>query len=116
MPCDTYNSYLMADPNWQDQEEFQPNVACSFYLPPVEQCQWQLFLVKGFDPIECGDICQCGCEDSVHLEEVAIGGLEHTFCDLDRWCEDTRGPDNVQELLVSFRTGTTSGHAIHSQL
>ena len=107
------NSYLMTDPNWEDMEDFQPNVACAYYLPPVEGCSWVLELLKPLDPIVCGNNCECDCEDNVSFEEVdnQTGSPDKkTYCDftpmdmmggnsMAGWCGNSIGPDNVQGTL-----------------
>ena len=112
--CDNYNSYLMTDPNWQDLEPFQPNVACAFYLPPLEGCRWELWLVKYLDPIVCGDNCECDCEDNVYFEEAgSLSPLQRTYCDFgpvgstSGWCASNSGPHNVDGTLP-FSTSKNS--------
>ena len=109
--CNNFNSYLMADPNWQGIQTFQPNVACANYLPPEEGCCWQLQLVKKLDPIVCGDSCQCDCEDHVHFEVDGAPG-NAKYCDFDApplagWCGSTTGPHNVLATLP-FHAGENS--------
>ena len=101
-------SFVMTDWNWLDLEPFQPNVACAYYLPPVEGCCWDVWLLKDFDPIVCGDNCQCDCEDNVHFEEGELS--TKTYCDSDGgaphagWCWPPVGPHNVHGT-VPFFTG-----------
>ena len=114
--CNNFNSYLMTDPNWQDIQPFQPNVACANYLPPVPGCCWQLYLVKKLDPIVCGDSCQCDCEDHVHFEEMGAFPDNAKYCDFAPdppatppvgWCGSNTGPHNVLGTLP-FRAGENS--------
>ena len=102
-------SFVMTDWNWLDLEPFQPNVACAYYLPPVVGCCWDVWFVnKDFDPIVCGDNCQCDCEDNVHFEEG--GSITKTYCDSDGgaphagWCWPPVGPHNVHGT-ERFSTG-----------
>lgn len=106
--------FLMSDPNWMDQQSFQPNVACAFYLPPVPGCCWQLYLVKQLDPIVNKDPCQCDCEDNVIIQED--GGQSQTVCNLvpqggavtEGWCGHSLGPHNVQGLQPFFSSKNSS--------
>ena len=100
----TGETYLMSDPNWMVPviptvpPQFVENVASAFSLPSVDGCRWELWLVKCFDPIVCGDRCCCDCEDHVHFEEVAGQAVisQKKYCDdCDEWCDNTIGPDNV---------------------
>ena len=109
--CDSEN-YLMKDWNYQHNEPFEPNIACSYYLPPLNGCRWELELVqKQFDPIECNDNCNCECEDNVIFEEVN-GSSSNTYCDLTDppedttvgWCANLVGPDNLY-LGLPFMAG-----------
>ena len=101
-------TFVMTDWNWLDLEPFQPDVACAYYLPPVEGCCWALWLVKDFDPIVCENNCQCDCEDNVWFKEDTSN--EKTYCDSDGgtphagWCWALVGPHNVYGT-VPFFTG-----------
>lgn len=114
--CNNINeTYLLSDWNWEDLGvPFQPNVACAYYLPPVEGCSWELYLVKRFDPIECGDNCHCECEDNVCFEEVDDAdddddsdSNKKTYCDFTDppedtvvgWCGNAVGPHNVHGTI-----------------
>lgn len=107
------NTSLMYDPNWQDKKDFQENVACAFYLPPLEGCRWELMLLKPLDPIVGGDNCKCDCEDSVSFKELhgqSGASNKKTYCDftpmhmmggksMTGWCASIKGPDNVRGTL-----------------
>ena len=110
--CNSKN-YLMTDWNWQGREPFQPNIACAYYLPPLEGCRWELELVeKRFDPIVGNNNGNCHCEDHVLFEEVngqSDAVRTGTYCDFSEddtvgWCADNTGPDNIFGLLP-FTTG-----------
>ena len=118
--CNSKN-YLMTDWNWQGREPFQPNIACAYYLPPLEGCRWVLELVeKRFDPIVGNNNCDCHCEDNVLFEEVngqSGSAKTGTYCDFTDppeddmvgWCADNIGPDNIYRLLP-FTTGKNLQH------
>ena len=106
------NTYLLYDWNWEDLGiPFQQNIACAYYLPPVVGCSWVLFLEKRLDPIECGDNCNCECEDHVCIEEVDDANDsdqdKKTYCDFTDppqddvvgWCGSNSGPHNVHGTL-----------------
>ena len=107
------DSYLMTDPNWMDMEDFRANIACAYYLPPLEGCRWELELLKPLDPIVGDNNCQCDCEDNVVFEEVndQLRFLNrNTHCDftpigntVEGFCAVPTGPQNVNTL--PFVTG-----------
>ena len=115
-------TFIMTDWNWEDLEPFEPNVACAYYLPPVEGCCWDVWLVKDFDPIVCGDNCQCDCEDNVCFEEDE--SITKTYCDSDGgtpqsgWCWPPVGPHNVYGTIPFFTGESTINtlYAIYVQL
>ena len=105
---------LMYDPNWKKKGYFLENIACAYYLPPLEGCHWELRLVKHLDPIVCRNNCECDCEDNVSFEEVdspSHSPDKKTYCDntpmngnsKTGWCGNSIGPHNVQGTLP-FRT------------
>ena len=51
-------TYSMTDWNWMNQDPFEPNVASSFHLPPVEGCRWELWLLKRFDQVVGDNNCK----------------------------------------------------------
>lgn len=118
-PIDTTgDSYLMSDPKWHG---FQENIACAFFLPPMEGHHWELWLMKyhAIDHIEGGDPCDCSCEDNVQIKEVGGRGQTakvQTYCDFapsagdpfDGWCRDSRGPHNVR--ILRFTSGNDVPH------
>ena len=117
--CNSKN-YAMTDWNWQVEDpSFQPDIACAYYLPPLEGCRWELELVKDFDPIVVDNNCDCNCEDHVLFEEVddqADNLKKEAYCDhTGGWCANNIGPDNILGLLP-FTTGKNLQHCISNHV
>ena len=96
-PCS--KAYLMDSVNRLGMK----NTACAYYLPPLDGCRWELWLLKPQDPIVDVNKCQCDCEDNVNIKEAKSDfPNKMTYCEFGGFCKNPTGPHNVEETLPFF--------------